>query len=229
MLKRTNMVWFQLYWRVYCSLIEKIRTDIPQGLYCICASSSQTLQIFYPNKNTSLLKGSAFAAGRFFGPKKKVLMRSENKLNLAPKSPNWQRWKSNCHLLSLVIPKTCKLHIHALSLENSLTLTVAPFSGLYSNSSTTHNGGNPEFLPPSADTCSRYPGLEGNFDANSPMSSLTSTGSLREQWVWDQSKFFYERSHLCVYSCRKQSPLETGHYLQLIETSGLLMGSNSST
>ncbi|KAG7526131.1 zinc finger protein GLIS1-like [Solea senegalensis] len=54
------------------------------------------------------------------------------------------------------------------------------FTGVYSNSSTVHNRANPEFLPPSTDTCSRYQGLEGNFDANSPISSLTSPGSLRE-------------------------------------------------
>ncbi|XP_072220566.1 zinc finger protein GLIS1 [Leuresthes tenuis] len=76
-------------------------------------------------------------------------------------------------------------HLHSSASshqENSSPLpALDDFAGLYSNSNTTHNGGNPEFLPPSADTCSRYPGLEGNFDANSPMSSLTSPGSLREQ------------------------------------------------
>ncbi|XP_056248345.1 zinc finger protein GLIS1 [Seriola aureovittata] len=55
------------------------------------------------------------------------------------------------------------------------------FTGVYSNSSTVHNRGTQQdFLPPSADTCSRYQGLEGNFDANSPISSLTSPGSMRE-------------------------------------------------
>ncbi|XP_041659923.1 zinc finger protein GLIS1 [Cheilinus undulatus] len=54
------------------------------------------------------------------------------------------------------------------------------FTGVYSNSSTVHSRGNSEFLPPSADACSRYPSLEGNFDANSPISSLTSPSSMRE-------------------------------------------------
>lgn len=53
-------------------------------------------------------------------------------------------------------------------------------SGVYSNSSTVHNRGSSEFLPPSSDTCSRYQGLEGNLNANSP-SSLTSPGSMREE------------------------------------------------
>ncbi|KAM9349220.1 zinc finger protein GLIS1 [Symphorus nematophorus] len=54
------------------------------------------------------------------------------------------------------------------------------FTGVYSNSSSVHNRGNSEFLPPSADSCSRYQSLEGNFDANSPISSLTSPGSMRD-------------------------------------------------
>uniref|UniRef100_A0A672I8M2 GLIS family zinc finger 1a n=1 Tax=Salarias fasciatus TaxID=181472 RepID=A0A672I8M2_SALFA len=42
------------------------------------------------------------------------------------------------------------------------------FTGVYSSSA--HGGGNPEFLPPSADTCSRYPGLEAGFDENAQRS-----------------------------------------------------------
>lgn len=75
-------------------------------------------------------------------------------------------------------------HLHSSASshqENSSPLhTLDDFTGLYSNTTTTHNRGNPEFLPPAADTCSRYPGLEGNFDANSPISSLTSPSSMRE-------------------------------------------------
>lgn len=48
------------------------------------------------------------------------------------------------------------------------------FTGVYSNSNTVR--GNSDFLPTTADTCSRYQGLEGNFDANSPISSLTCPG-----------------------------------------------------
>nr|XP_046265140.1 zinc finger protein GLIS1 [Scatophagus argus]XP_046265141.1 zinc finger protein GLIS1 [Scatophagus argus] len=54
------------------------------------------------------------------------------------------------------------------------------FTGVYSNSSTVNNRGNSEFLHPSAETCSRYQDLEGNFDANSPASSLTSPESMQE-------------------------------------------------
>ncbi|CAG5896409.1 unnamed protein product [Menidia menidia] len=76
-------------------------------------------------------------------------------------------------------------HLHgsaASHQENGSPLpALHDFAGLYSNSSTTQNRGNPEFLPPSADTCSRYPGLEGNFNANSPISSLTSPGSMPER------------------------------------------------
>lgn len=74
-------------------------------------------------------------------------------------------------------------HLHSSASshqENSSPLpALDDFTGVYSNSSSTaHSRGNSEFLPPSAD--SRYPGLEGNFDANSPISSLTSPGSMRE-------------------------------------------------
>ncbi|XP_044076427.1 zinc finger protein GLIS1 isoform X4 [Siniperca chuatsi] len=75
-------------------------------------------------------------------------------------------------------------HLHSSASshqENSSSLPrLDDFTGVYSNSSTVHNRGNSEFLPPSAETCSRYQGLEGNFDANSSMSSLTSPGSVRE-------------------------------------------------
>lgn len=60
------------------------------------------------------------------------------------------------------------------------------FPGLYSSGSgnSIQNRGNSEFLPPSADTCSRYQGLEGSFDANSPISSQASPGSMTEGLVW---------------------------------------------
>ncbi|KAK9538526.1 hypothetical protein VZT92_003689 [Zoarces viviparus] len=54
------------------------------------------------------------------------------------------------------------------------------YTGAYSNCSSVHNRATSEFLPPSADPCSRYRGLQGNFDANSPIASLTSAGSMRE-------------------------------------------------
>ncbi|XP_035025760.1 zinc finger protein GLIS1 [Hippoglossus stenolepis] len=73
-------------------------------------------------------------------------------------------------------------HLHGSSHQGngSALPGLDDFTGVYSNSSSGHTRGNPEFLPPSADTCSRYQGLEGNFDANSPISSLTSPGSMRE-------------------------------------------------
>ncbi|XP_040910531.1 zinc finger protein GLIS1 [Toxotes jaculatrix] len=75
-------------------------------------------------------------------------------------------------------------HLHSSASSHQGNSSPLPslddFTGVYSNSSTVHNRGNSEFLPPSADTCSRYQGLEGNFDANSPISSLTSPGSMRE-------------------------------------------------
>lgn len=51
---------------------------------------------------------------------------------------------------------------------------------VYSNSSTVHNRGNSDFLSASADTCTRYQGLEGNFNASSPVSSVTSPGNMRD-------------------------------------------------
>lgn len=74
------------------------------------------------------------------------------------------------------------LHSSAASHQgNSSPLpSIDDFTGVYSNSSTVHNRGSSEFLPPSSDTCSRYQGLEGNLNANSP-SSLTSPGSMREE------------------------------------------------
>ncbi|XP_068998354.1 zinc finger protein GLIS1 [Embiotoca jacksoni] len=76
-------------------------------------------------------------------------------------------------------------HLHSSASSHQGNSSPLPalddFTGVYSNSSTAHNRGNPEFLPPSADGCSGYPaGLEGNFDANNPISSLTSPRSLRE-------------------------------------------------
>ncbi|XP_018533613.1 zinc finger protein GLIS1 [Lates calcarifer] len=75
-------------------------------------------------------------------------------------------------------------HLHSSASSHQGNSSPLPglddFTGVYSNSSSVHNRGNSEFIPPSADTCSRYQGLEGNFDANSPISSLTSPGSMRE-------------------------------------------------
>ncbi|XP_047444390.1 zinc finger protein GLIS1 [Mugil cephalus] len=75
-------------------------------------------------------------------------------------------------------------HLHSSASshqENSSPLpALDDFTGVYSNSSTAHNRGNSEFLPPSVDSCSSYPGLEGNFDANRPISSMTSPSSMRE-------------------------------------------------
>lgn len=75
-------------------------------------------------------------------------------------------------------------HLHSSSSsqqENSSALpALDDFTGVYSNSCSSHNRGNTEFLPPSADTCSRYAGVEADFDANSPISSLTSSGNIRE-------------------------------------------------
>lgn len=70
---------------------------------------------------------------------------------------------------------------------NSCNIYVS-VSGVYSNSSTVHNRGASEFLPPSADTCPRYQGLEGNFDANSP-------GSMREGWVWIKKSIIQSLLH----------------------------------
>ncbi|XP_010791842.1 zinc finger protein GLIS1 [Notothenia coriiceps] len=66
----------------------------------------------------------------------------------------------------------CLARQHLHQGNNSPLPGVDDFTGVYSNSSSVHNRA--EFLPPSADTCSRYRGVEGNFDANSPISSLTS-------------------------------------------------------
>uniref|UniRef100_A0A668ALM5 GLIS family zinc finger 1a n=1 Tax=Myripristis murdjan TaxID=586833 RepID=A0A668ALM5_9TELE len=52
------------------------------------------------------------------------------------------------------------------------------FTGVYCNTGSVHNRASSEFLPPSADSCPRYPGLEGNFSASSPMSSLTRPGGM---------------------------------------------------
>uniref|UniRef100_A0A3Q2P2N7 Zinc finger protein GLIS1-like n=1 Tax=Fundulus heteroclitus TaxID=8078 RepID=A0A3Q2P2N7_FUNHE len=73
-------------------------------------------------------------------------------------------------------------HLHSSACshqENSSPLpALDDFTGLYSNRSSSHNSGNPELMPLSADSHSRYPGSEGNFDANSPVSSMTSLGSI---------------------------------------------------
>ncbi|XP_008432251.1 zinc finger protein GLIS1-like [Poecilia reticulata] len=76
-------------------------------------------------------------------------------------------------------------HLHSSACshqrENSSPLpALDDFTGVYSNRSSSHSSRNPELMPPSADSRSRYPGLEGNFDANSPVSSLTSLGTMRD-------------------------------------------------
>ncbi|XP_071397221.1 zinc finger protein GLIS1 [Centroberyx affinis] len=53
-------------------------------------------------------------------------------------------------------------------------------NSVYGSAGSVHNRLSSEFLPPPADSCSRYPGLEGNFSASSPLSSLTSPASMRE-------------------------------------------------
>ncbi|XP_068427165.1 zinc finger protein GLIS1 [Clinocottus analis] len=54
------------------------------------------------------------------------------------------------------------------------------YAGVYSTCSSVHNRATSEFLAPSADPCSRYRGLEGSFDASSPIASLPGAGSMRE-------------------------------------------------
>uniref|UniRef100_A0A673BRH3 C2H2-type domain-containing protein n=1 Tax=Sphaeramia orbicularis TaxID=375764 RepID=A0A673BRH3_9TELE len=73
-------------------------------------------------------------------------------------------------------------HLHTSHQANSPPLSgLDDFTGVYSSNSSVHNSRSSEFLPPPADsTCSRYQGLEENFDANSPISSLASPGSIRE-------------------------------------------------
>ncbi|KAM4728971.1 zinc finger protein GLIS1 [Anableps anableps] len=75
-------------------------------------------------------------------------------------------------------------HLHSSACshqENSSPLpALDDFTGVYSNTSSSHNMRNPELMPPSADSRSCYPGLDDNFDANSPVSSLTSLGTLRD-------------------------------------------------
>ncbi|XP_068197652.1 zinc finger protein GLIS1 isoform X2 [Antennarius striatus] len=54
------------------------------------------------------------------------------------------------------------------------------FTGMYSNGSRVQNMGHSEFVPPPADTCSRYQDLEGMFDSSSSLSSQTSPGGLTD-------------------------------------------------
>ncbi|KAM3866163.1 uncharacterized protein glis1a [Diretmus argenteus] len=69
-------------------------------------------------------------------------------------------------------------HLHSSAASHRGTGSPAPalddFTGMYSDTSI-HNRVSSEFLPPSVDSCSRYPGLEGNS-----LSSLTSPGSMRQ-------------------------------------------------
>ncbi|XP_038134885.1 zinc finger protein GLIS1-like isoform X2 [Cyprinodon tularosa] len=75
-------------------------------------------------------------------------------------------------------------HLHSSACshqENSSPLpALDEFTGVYTTSSSSHSSRNPELMPPSADSRSCYRGLEGNFDANSPVSSMTSKGSMRD-------------------------------------------------
>ncbi|CAJ1072809.1 zinc finger protein GLIS1 [Xyrichtys novacula] len=77
-------------------------------------------------------------------------------------------------------------HLHSSASSHPGSSSPLPglddFTGVYSNSSGggVHSRASSEFLPPPSDSCSRYQGLEGNFDANSPISPLTSPGSVRE-------------------------------------------------
>ncbi|XP_026231205.1 zinc finger protein GLIS1 [Anabas testudineus] len=79
-----------------------------------------------------------------------------------------------------------KQHLHSSASShqgnnNSSSLPgLDDFTGVYSNSSNIHNRGNSDFLSTPGDTCSRYQGLEGNFDASSPVSSVTSPANMRE-------------------------------------------------
>uniref|UniRef100_A0A3Q4BV79 C2H2-type domain-containing protein n=1 Tax=Mola mola TaxID=94237 RepID=A0A3Q4BV79_MOLML len=76
-------------------------------------------------------------------------------------------------------------HLHSSATSHQGNSSPLPglndFTEVYSNSSTVHNRRSSEFLPPSADTCSGYQGLEGNFDVNSPISTLTSPDSMRDR------------------------------------------------
>ncbi|XP_011484282.1 glis1a isoform X2 [Oryzias latipes] len=72
------------------------------------------------------------------------------------------------------------LHSSVSSCRESTLPFVDEFTGVFSDSSATQNRMNPDFLAPSADTCSQYSGPERNFDANSPISSLASPGSMRD-------------------------------------------------
>ncbi|XP_070701194.1 zinc finger protein GLIS1 [Pempheris klunzingeri] len=103
------------------------------------------------------------------------------------KGPQEREVKVQVHtMLESDILSDClaRQHLHSSASSHQGNSSPLPslddFTGVYSNSSTVHSRGNSEFLPPSADTCSRYQGLEGNFDPSSPISSLTSPGSMRE-------------------------------------------------
>ncbi|KAM9844811.1 zinc finger protein GLIS1-like [Aulostomus maculatus] len=71
-------------------------------------------------------------------------------------------------------------HLHSSAASQQGSCSPLPvlndYTGVYSNSSSAHNSS--EF--PSADACSTYQSLKGNFNANSPISSLTSAGSMRD-------------------------------------------------
>uniref|UniRef100_A0A3P9HM98 Glis1a n=1 Tax=Oryzias latipes TaxID=8090 RepID=A0A3P9HM98_ORYLA len=72
------------------------------------------------------------------------------------------------------------LHSSVSSCRESTLPFVDEFTGVFSDSSATQNRMNPDFLAPSADTCSQYSGPERNFEANSPISSLASPGSISD-------------------------------------------------
>ncbi|RVE60966.1 hypothetical protein OJAV_G00166210 [Oryzias javanicus] len=72
------------------------------------------------------------------------------------------------------------LHSAVSSCQESTLPFGDEFTGVFSNSSATQNRMNPDFLAPAADTCSQYSGSERNFDANNPISSIASPGSMRD-------------------------------------------------
>ncbi|TDH06028.1 hypothetical protein EPR50_G00128210 [Perca flavescens] len=81
-------------------------------------------------------------------------------------------------MLESDILSDCLARKHLHQGNSSPLPSLDDFTGVYSNSSSVYNRPNSEFLPPSADTTSRYRSLDGN--ANSPIYSITSTGSIRE-------------------------------------------------
>ncbi|KAF7198724.1 zinc finger protein GLIS1 isoform X1 [Nothobranchius furzeri] len=93
--------------------------------------------------------------------------------------------------------------------------TLDDFTGVYSSSSSTLNSrGNPEFLPPSGDVRSCFPGPEGHFDAKSPVSSLTSGSSMRNSRHRPSSLFESERGNVQLTGFQKPYNLQQSVLLQ---------------